>query len=166
MKPVDINEVSDFIIFYCYNEQININPIKLQKILYYVQAWHLVFFDKHPLFYEEPMAWVNGPVYREIYNKYKKDWQRHENISIKKGINIEEEMNKILNNLELDDEQVKFLFAVLQKYATMTSGQLVYLTHAEDPWNEAREGLQPFERSENTISFDSMYNYYSSKRKQ
>jgi hypothetical protein len=48
----------------------SISHLKLQKLMYYAQGWGLVFL-KAPLFDEEPEAWVNGPVYRSVYNKFK-----------------------------------------------------------------------------------------------
>lgn len=43
---------------------------KLQKLLYYCQAWSLVWNEK-PLFKEPIFAWASGPVVREVYEKYK-----------------------------------------------------------------------------------------------
>lgn len=43
---------------------ISVSPLKLQKILYYIQSWHMVFFGReNTLVAEAPHAWVNGPVY-------------------------------------------------------------------------------------------------------
>ncbi len=45
------------------------SPLKLQKILYYAQAWSLVL-NNNPLFTEEIEAWVSDPVVREVWNEY------------------------------------------------------------------------------------------------
>jgi uncharacterized phage-associated protein len=42
----------------------------------------------------------------------------------------------------------------------MEDGKLVFLTHSELPWSEKREGLSPFDYSEEKISLDTMYDYY------
>ena len=164
-KFVDINEITDFVIGYFNNLDVDITPLKLQKILYYIQAWHLVFFKKHPLFNEEPEAWVNGPVYRTIYNRFKDNWYSGETLTIGEPENIESDFEDIKNNVKLTKTQKELLFTVLQKYGKLSAGELVYITHVEDPWNKAREGLEPFERCDNHISFDNMYNYYEEKRK-
>ena len=54
-----------------------LTTMKLQKLLYYSQAWSLVWDDK-PLFAEEFEAWANGPVCRELYNMHKVNtyWER------------------------------------------------------------------------------------------
>ena len=44
--------------------------MKLQKLLYYCQAWALVWDDK-PLFKEKIEAWISGPVVRTLYNTHR-----------------------------------------------------------------------------------------------
>ncbi len=41
--------------------------MKLQKLVYYSQAWHLVWTEK-PLFDNRIEAWANGPVVWELYD--------------------------------------------------------------------------------------------------
>ena len=43
---------------------------KLQKLIYYSQAFHLAMKDK-PIFDEEIVAWKYGPVEVTAYEKYK-----------------------------------------------------------------------------------------------
>lgn len=46
----------------------------LQKLVYYSQAWHLVWEERR--LFEEPIeAWVNGPVVRELYRRHRGLWQ-------------------------------------------------------------------------------------------
>ena len=40
--------------------------LKLQKLVYYAQAWSLVW-DERPLFDEKIEAWSNGPVARDLF---------------------------------------------------------------------------------------------------
>lgn len=47
-----------------------ITPLKLQKLLYYAQAWSLVI-KSETLFYEDIEAWVHGPVIPPVYRRYK-----------------------------------------------------------------------------------------------
>ena len=47
-----------------------ISPLKLQKLVYYAQAWSLVFINK-PLFFQDIEAWVSGPIIRDVWNEYK-----------------------------------------------------------------------------------------------
>ncbi len=165
-NQVKLNDLTNFVILYFKNNGIPLSPLKLQKILYYIQAWHLVFFNGHPLFDEQPEAWVNGPVYPSVYKRFKKEWLSDNNLSVSySGDDAEKTMQMFLQKMLLEPEQTEFLFAVLQKYGKCSAAQLVYLTHAESPWNDARNGLSPFDRSNNCISFESMKTYYDSRRK-
>ena len=44
--------------------------MKLQKMLYYQQGFHLAYFET-PLFDEDIEAWMYGPVVPSMYEKYK-----------------------------------------------------------------------------------------------
>jgi hypothetical protein len=46
------------------------SAMKLQKLMYYSQAWTLAWTDR-PLFEEEIEAWAKGPVVPELYNKHR-----------------------------------------------------------------------------------------------
>ena len=47
----------------------NITNLKLQKLVYYAQGFHLAWYDK-PLFHEPIDAWTHGPVVRTLYAQY------------------------------------------------------------------------------------------------
>jgi uncharacterized phage-associated protein len=44
--------------------------LKLQKLVYYSEAWHLAYFER-PLIPEDFEAWVHGPVVRSLWDHYK-----------------------------------------------------------------------------------------------
>ena len=44
--------------------------LKIQKLVYYTQAWYLANFDT-PLFDEDMQAWTHGPVAPSVYEKYR-----------------------------------------------------------------------------------------------
>lgn len=156
---VKIDDITDFVICYLNNEDITVTPLSLQKILYYIQAWHLVFFDD-PLFDDEPEAWVNGPVYRHIYDRFKNEWYKGETLRICDIAEVEENLDESLKGMGLSKDQTTFLFEVLQTYGTMPAKKLVYLTHAEQPWQQAREGYGPFDICNRVITHKSMFIYY------
>ena len=47
----------------------SITTMKLQKLVYYCQAWSLGW-DGKPLFGENFEAWANGPVCPELFHKH------------------------------------------------------------------------------------------------
>lgn len=159
LKKVNIKELSYFVVLYCLQNEISISHLKLQKLLYYIQAWHLVYFDNEDIFDEEPEAWAKGPVYRTIYNELKEFYNNRELEDYYKSYE-EEEFNKVKEKISLTDEQEEFLEAILNHYGTMDHDKLVCLTHCEYPWSNARKELSPFEFSNEKVSKDDMRNYY------
>lgn len=154
--------MSEYVILFCQNMGVPISPLKLQKLLYYVQSWHIAKFEKEKLFNSLPEAWVNGPVYREVYNVYKSSFFRNENILTNLGeLELSKKLKSVQDSLALSADQIKLINTVLEAYSKLSDERLVMMTHSEEPWNEARKGLSPIERSENKLSVETIYNYFN-----
>jgi uncharacterized phage-associated protein len=123
------------------------SAMKLQKLLYYTQAWSLVW-DDEPLFQEEIEAWANGPVVPTIY-------------SVHRG-QFSVERWPMGNPARLDESQRETVDSVLQHYGSQSAQWLSDLTHDEQPWQAARAGLSSGARSNTTISLASLAEYYGS----
>lgn len=119
---------------------------KLQKLVYYCQAWSLVW-DEKPLFKEKILAWANGPVVQELYQCYRGLFK------IEKSLKGSSE--------KLSEEQKDTIDHVLKAYGDKTAQWLSDLTHMENPWVEARKGLEPGERGGSEIELSTMHEYYS-----
>lgn len=124
-----------------------LSTMKLQKLVYYSQAWSLVW-DEKPLFKENIEAWSNGPVIRDLFYYHR---GRYEIDTVEIG-----------NPRLLNEEQQETVDAVLNYYGDKSAQWLIELTHLEDPWIQAREGLPPLERGDKVIPLDAMADYYSS----
>ena len=120
--------------------------MKLQKLLYYSQAWSLVWEDV-PLFEEKIEAWTNGPVIRELFYFHRGQFEIS-NITVG-------------NSDLLDEKQRDTVDSVIDFYGDRTTQWLIELTHTEDPWKSARAGIPISERSSNEITLSSLYEYYS-----
>lgn len=124
------------------------SSMKLQKLLYYSQAWHLVW-DEEPLFIEPIQAWANGPVVYDVFRvhrgqfKVEAPWPRGS-----------------VDNMRVNERDT--IRAVLQAYGHLSGRRLSVLTHSEAPWREAREGYAPTARSNVVISLDRMQDFYAS----
>ncbi len=121
--------------------------MKLQKLVYYSQAWSLVW-DERPLFRAKIEAWANGPVVPTLYRQHRgqfrlEDWPAGD----PSGLN------------QVETETVD---AVLKFYGKKSSHWLSELTHRERPWREARKGLRAGERGSNQITQAAMAEYYDS----
>lgn len=120
--------------------------MKLQKLIYYSQAWSLVW-DEAPLFEERIEAWANGPVVPDLYYEHRGKFRVHD--------------WPLGNPDALNQIQQETVDAVLKFYGKKSSQWLSDLTHAEKPWKKARKGLKPSERANNVITLASMMEYYS-----
>lgn len=137
--------------------------LKLQKVLYYIQSYHLAFFEKKQIFSDQPEAWVNGPVYRVVYDEFKQYGVYN---PIKFSPEYDEKVNsryqELKGMLDLTEDQWNYLDSAYNHFAVKSHEELVIMTHRELPWNEARKGVGPFDYSNKKISFDTIYNYYHS----
>ena len=132
---------------YILHKQGEMTAMKLQKLVYYSQAWSLVW-DEEPLFPERIEAWANGPVVPDLYREHKglfkvRSWPRG-------------------NPEALSPVQRETVDSVLGFYGDKPSQWLSDLTHREDPWQDARRGLSPGERGSQEISHAAMAEYYAS----
>lgn len=150
---------------------ISVSPLKLQKVLYYQQAWHMVFFnEENTLFSDVPQAWVNGPVYPTIYKKYKEavpGMCDHLNFSHldTNDTDAPTEAKSLASRMNLTQDEIDLTQNVIQLYGAKSQNQLVFLTHCEKPWSEKRKGLRPYDYSDSEISLHTMYTYYSDRYK-
>src|SRR5258708_34160936 len=62
--------IAECLISLSHEKQDPVSNLKLQKLLYYSQAWHLALL-KTPLFEEEIEAWVHGPVVPQVFRYYR-----------------------------------------------------------------------------------------------
>ncbi|USG65139.1 DUF4065 domain-containing protein [Brevibacillus ruminantium] len=125
----------------------NITHLKLQKICYYAQAWHLAIEDE-PLFEAHFEAWAHGPVNPGLWYEYRGyGWDP---IPYPEDFEIKSIPKPIR----------EFLDEIWDVYGKYSARYLENLTHQEDPWLEARGDL-PEGRSCNTpIDENTMRNYY------
>ena len=120
---------------------------KLQKLVYYGQAWSLVW-DDDALFPEEIEAWANGPVVRALYHAHRGKYR------ISRLPRGEADT--------LTDEQRETVDAVLEFYGDKSPQWLSDLTHMEAPWQSARRGVPDGERGDAVIEKESLAEYYGS----
>ena len=132
---------------YILEKQGPITTMKLQKLVYYSQAWSLVWDEKR-LFNEKIEAWACGPVVRELY-------EEHRGVFLISGL----EKGSIDN---LKPEEQETINAVLQTYGDKSAQWLSDLTHMEQPWAEARKGIPSGQNCEEEITLSSLEEYYGS----
>lgn len=157
MNQLTSIDLSKLIISYLNDKGDIVTNKKLQKLLYFSNAWHMAYFDIPLIKDEEPQAWRFGPVYVMSYNKYKKS--RYQPINIdkdyKKFSNSPFEFfNSIINENNISNDQKELIEKVLLKYGGFSAYELEIVSHNEKPWKHAREGCGEFENCANIISND------------
>ncbi len=121
---------------------------KLQKLVYYSQAWSLVW-DEKPIFRERIQAWANGPVIPTLFRAHKGKFK----------VTIKDFPQGNRNRLSKDQKET--INSVLFFYGKKSAQWLIDLTHLEDPWKNARKGCNPGEKCTNEIKLGAMMDYYS-----
>lgn len=154
LAAMTLDECADYIITKVSDDG-SLSLLKLHKLVYYAQAWHLALYDR-PLFDGKFEAWVHGPVSRPLYKRFVGEKLLYSPISRKDRypwFKIE----------GLDQTACAHIDEVLEVYAGLSGTQLEIMTHEEDPWIRARGGVAPAERCETEIDEGEMRKYYRSR---
>ncbi len=137
----------DLVIEYLLNQCEDITPLALQKALYYIQGFYYAFY-KTFLFSEECQAWVHGPVYRDIYFRYR-DYK----------------FDPIACNTKSDDSvftssEKVVLESVVKNICCYSGKVLEKFTHSETPWLSARGELSEKVSSDQIIVKEQIGKYF------
>ncbi|HEW98045.1 MAG TPA: DUF4065 domain-containing protein [Beggiatoa sp.] len=148
MSTYQVNQIADWFLASIDREAGDtISHLKLQKLMYYAQAWSLALNDSS-LFDEYFEAWTHGPVLPSLWQRFKEFDQ--DSIPLK----------AIISTTEFSTEDEKLLSDILNSYGDLSAKHLEELTHSETPWREARGNLPIEVRSNNIISQEIMQEYY------
>jgi uncharacterized phage-associated protein len=123
--------------------------MKLQKLVYYSQAWHIVW-EEEELFDARIEAWIDGPVVPDLFKCHKGSLR----VSSLKSFGADARRLKEHERSSID--------AVLEYYGDKDPQWLSDLTHLESPWSEARAGLHGEERGSRQITPEMLGRYYGS----
>lgn len=159
-STMQAKKIADIIITYFESKGDLVTNKKLQKLLYYIEAWFLVY--SRSIIDEDFEAWVHGPVIPSLYREYKRFGYSPIEGTYKAGETSTGKYFQLLKSAGLNSDQKKLLFAILDKYAPLPSYQLEALSHSEDPWKNARLKCKKFEHCNEVIEKSKMKKYYSS----
>lgn len=146
MSTLTSNSIADFFISFAQKHGDYLTNLKLQKLVYYAQAWNLALNDK-PLFDNDFQAWIHGPVCPSLYSKFKQyRWNP---------------ITEAPSDVTLPDVIEKHLIEVFDIYGQYSGYQLEQMTHAEAPWIDARGDALLDEASTAVIPKQAMKVFYS-----
>jgi uncharacterized phage-associated protein len=137
------------IAYYVLRKQGEMTAMKLQKLVYYAQAWSTVW-DESPLVKDRFEAWAHGPVSPRLYNAHRGKFMV--DVTLLKGLSDDRKLTRM---------QKETIDAVLDFYGNVTPDALSALSHHEPPWREARAGMGSGERGNQEITITAMRKYYS-----
>lgn len=143
-----INSVIQYLLYQCED----ITPLALQKALYYIQGFYYAFY-KTFLFSEDCQAWVHGPVYRDIYFRYR-DYRFD---PIAKAAASDSYM--------FSSDEKAILDSVIHNFCCYSGKVLESFTHKENPWLAARGDL-PISASSDRIIEKSLIGEYFTAMKE
>ncbi len=145
MAETTAKAVADYIIHFSQDHGDLVTNLKLQKLVYYAQAWYLALYDK-PLFDEELQAWISGPVQPELYDRFKSyKWNP-----------ISEHPEKV----ELPEQIKDHLIEIIEVFGKYQAYYLERMVKGEDPWLKARRGIPRDEHATVAIEKQDMQTYY------
>lgn len=141
-------EVAEYVIRYCKQHRYFVSNLKLQKILYFIQANFLVELQKS-CFCEEIEAWDFGPVIPEVYKAYR----MFGNASIPYL-----EKSEIFQSISEKDK--KYMDEIIEKCSEYSTSELVAITHRQTPWMEAYQKYY-----HNIISKEAIRDYFKDNKR-
>lgn len=135
----DANIIADYVIVYSDEHNYFLSNLKLQKLLYLIQAYFLISKNK-PYFFNTIEAWDFGPVVPDVYSRYK----------VFGATTIPAPR---FRNFNITDCDQKLVNEVIEKFRRYTATDLMKLTQCQAPWQEAFE-------YKTLISIDSLRRYF------
>jgi len=122
--------------------------LRLQKLMYYVQAWSLANRGK-PAFFGRIEAWAHGPVVRELYSL------------LARFGSAPVPFDALAQASPLINEDLAFVASVWEAYKGFTAFALRNMTHNEDTWRDARGNVGPADLCTTEITHESMKKFFS-----
>lgn len=158
----DVLEVSRHIINYSNEKEYEISNLKLQKLLYFVQAYFLLdSAGKRSCFNEKIEAWDFGPVVPVAYHEFKRYGSG--NIpSVKSYLNFEDKDDIwSIKRVSFNDDKINLndkslINAVVDEFSSFSATSLIELTHKQEPWMSVYR-----QHENNEITCESLMEYFN-----
>lgn len=148
MAVASTNAVADYFIRFAHDVGDPITNLKLQKLLYFAQAWYLALHGER-LIPADFQAWVHGPVCYPLYQRLRRyQWNP---------------ISESVQAPDLPPEVESHLREIMEVYGGYSAWDLERLTHSEQPWQNARGGLPADEPSSAIIADDDMRRFYAAR---
>ncbi|HSF76341.1 MAG TPA: type II toxin-antitoxin system antitoxin SocA domain-containing protein [Microcoleus sp.] len=146
---VSEQDIANAFIWLAAQTNVAINAYKLQKLMYYAQAWYLGVYGQ-PLFDADFQAGIHGPVIPDLLEKYQRQFSW-------------EPITEKIEQPKIPQKIGEFIEEVAEAYFEYNDETLERMICSEKPWREARGDLPREEYCHGMISHESMKKYYSGR---
>lgn len=127
MAVTTLNSVADYLLYFAQEHGDVMTPLKLQKMVFYADAWYMALNGGEELIADRFEAWVHGPVARDLYSRFAEfKWQP---------------INSEIKRPTLPREVYEHLDEIYQVFGGFSAYELEQMTHQEKPWLLARDGV-------------------------
>lgn len=137
--------VSIYIINYSFDQGFPVTNLKLQILLYYIQAESLITRNRR--FYDEDiLKYLFGPAVKSVYGTYRKYMDKEiKRQNFTEGIEVVDgylkKVQKENSYDEYSEENKQLMNQIIQKYKDLSDWQISDLVKQEQPWKQAKEYL-------------------------
>ena len=139
-----VHDVAGYLLWLADRDRSGIDHLKLQKLVYYAQAFHLGSEDE-PLFSEPLHAWRYGPVSPELWSRYR----------YRRGLIGPPDAS---GEEAFTDRQREVVELVYERFRDLSGIDLAHRTHEEAPWQQATERAR--DGGDDVITHEQMRSYY------
>jgi uncharacterized phage-associated protein len=129
----DGRKIANFMLSEFDPNEFEITNLKLNKVLYYVQAFQLVRFSR-PLIKNHFEAWDHGPIVRVVYHEFK-SFDRSPITTLARHLNYASGEQEVIAHQDIPAMLQKFIGDVASHYMKFSASQLRQMTHkVGGPW--------------------------------
>lgn len=146
-------DIAKYIINYSNEKDYPISNLRLQKLLYFVQA-NFISQSGRVCFGDSMQCWQYGPVIPSVYSKFK--IYGSDSIPVQYDTKSRERKKFRIKDLKGIDRNM--IVEVIDEASTMSPSQLVSITHGQDPW---RKNYKVGKNNE--LPIKSMYDFFGDK---
>ncbi len=151
-------DIARYVINYSWYIEKPVSNLKLQKLLYFIQACFLDASDGREKCFEEKIyAWDFGPVVPEVYREFKIFGSNtipyiDEYIYLDDGL-WSSEVRKFNDDfLNVNDKGL--INGMVQHFKNFSASDLVTLTHKQSPW------INSYKKFDSEITVESIYKFF------
>ena len=148
--PYDANAVANFFLDVAKSEAKPLDQMKLQKLVYYANGWHLAIKSK-PLIHEQVEAWRYGPVIPSLRDSFRQygdqpiDSPASYVVPCRREMTSFDELEEVVPTIEQGNPaDLGFVRTLLERvwqvYGKYTGIQLSNMTHEQgSPWDHVHQ---------------------------